>query len=77
MSEYFSTVKKIIAEKTGLDSHEIKEDSYFEDDLNVGEMELVEILSEIEDVLQVDLVEEKDNIESVADLLDILSEKLD
>jgi len=77
MSNYFAQIKKIISEKSGIDPSEITEESYFEDDLNIGEMELVEILSEIEEALQVDLIEEKGNIASVADLLDMLSEKLD
>lgn len=77
MSEYLPQVKRIIAEKAGVDVHEVTYESYFEDDLNVGEMELVEILSEIEEALQVELMDEKDNIESVGDLLDLLSEKLD
>lgn len=76
-SDYFTKIKKIIVEKTGLEASEIHRDSFFEDDLNIGEMELAEILSELEEDLQVDLLEDKDSIQSVTDLLEILSEKLD
>lgn len=77
MTDYFSKVKHIIADKAGLDVTEVTPESYFEDDLNISEMELNEILTEVEESLHVDLLEDKANIESVADLLDILSEKLD
>lgn len=77
MTDRFNQIKKIISEKVGIDPTEVTKDAYFEDDLNIGEMELVEILSEIEEVFHVDLMDDKDNISSVVDLLEILSEKLD
>lgn len=77
MTDYFLKIKKIISEKAGVLPEEVKRDSYFEDDLNIGEMELVEILQELEELFQTDLIEHKDDIESVADLLDLLAEKLD
>jgi acyl carrier protein len=77
MSDYLKTIKNIIAERTGHEADEITADSYFEDDLNVDEMELVEILSELEEKYQIDLVEEKGNIATVGDLIDILLEKLE
>ena len=40
-------------------------------------MELIDILTELEDELQVELLSQKDDIVSVGDLLDILSEKLE
>ena len=70
-------VKNIIAQKTGLDPEEIVEDACFHDDLNISEMELIDILTELEDELQVELLSQKDDIVSVGDLLDILSEKLE
>jgi acyl carrier protein len=76
-TNYLAKIKKIISEKTGLDVSEITEESYFEEDLNISEMELMEILSEVEEVLHVDLSEEKDEIETVGDLIDILIEKLE
>lgn len=77
MSNYLNKIKHIISDKTGLELAEITEESYFEDDLNLSHMELLEIFEEIEDQLHVDLSEEKDGLESVGDLADLLSEKLD
>ncbi len=77
MSNYLTKVKKLIEDKFGVDPSEINEESYFEDDLNIGAMELMEFLSELEEELKIDLVEDKDEIESVGDLVDLISEKLD
>lgn len=77
MTDYFPKIKKIIAEKGNVELEEIKRDSFFEEDLNVGELELVEILQELEDMFQIELMEHKDDIFSVSDLLDLLAEKLE
>lgn len=76
-NEYFVKIKKVIEQKTGLSGSEIHETSYFEDDLNIGEMELLEILSELEEIYQTELVSEQENIETVQDLVDLISEKID
>jgi acyl carrier protein len=76
-SEYLKKVKKIISEKSGLEIEEIHETSYFEDDLNIGEIELVEILTELEDVYDIELVANKEEIETVQDLIDLLIEHLE
>jgi acyl carrier protein len=76
-SDYFKEVRKILEEKTGLEPDEITLDAFFEDDLNLGEMELIEILNELEEKFHTDLLEEKDNLETVQDLVDILSEKIE
>lgn len=77
MTDYFSKIKKLLAEKTGLEPSEISEDSYFEDDLNIGEMELIEILSELEESLHVNLVEDIDNFATVQDVIDALEEHIE
>ncbi|HAI62789.1 MAG: acyl carrier protein [candidate division WWE3 bacterium GW2011_GWF2_41_45] len=76
-SEYFAKTKKVIEEKTGVSPGDIHEGSFFEDDLNIGEMELLEILSELEEMYRVDLVSEQENIATVQDIIDLLSEKID
>jgi len=76
-SDYLKEIKKIIEEKTGIETSEITPDLFFEDDLNLGDMELLEILNELEDKYKADLVDEKDNIETVQDLADLLSEKIE
>lgn len=77
MTDYLNKIKNLIAEKAGVEPSEVTKDSYFEDDLNVGEMELVEILSELEEMFHVELLDHKENIGSVSDLLDLLAEKLE
>jgi len=77
MDEYFEAVKNTISKKVGIESSEIELDSYFEDDLNIGEMELLEILEDLEEKYQIDLTEEKYQIEVVSDLVDLISEKLE
>ncbi|KKS16928.1 MAG: Acyl carrier protein [candidate division WWE3 bacterium GW2011_GWC1_41_7] len=77
MSNYLQIIKELVSERTGLEPSEITKESFFEDDLNVSEMELIDILEELEETYKTDLVEERDNIDSVESLMDILSEKLD
>jgi acyl carrier protein len=76
-AEYFKDIKKVIEEKTGLEPEEITADLYFEDDLNLGEIELLEILNELEEKYHTELVDEKDKIETVQDLVDLLLEKIE
>lgn len=69
--------KQIIAEKAGIEVHEMTEDMFFGEDLNLGELELTEILEELEEEFKIDLIDEQDRIESVNNLLEILEEKLE
>lgn len=77
MGDYVKKVKQIISSKAGVDVTEISKEAYFEEDLNIGELELIEILSEVEDALKVNVMDKKNDIECVQDLLDILTEKLE
>ena len=77
MNEYVKKIKKLIAEKSGHEPQEITEASFFEDDLNVGEMELIDILTELEDELHVELMDQKEDIETVQDLIDLVAEQLE
>jgi len=76
MSDYYPKVKKVIAEKTGLELSEITPESYFEEDLNVGEMELIEILEELEEAFHVDLIEDARNFVTIQDVVDALEEHI-
>jgi len=76
-NEYFGKIKKIIEEYTGVPPADIHENSFFEEDLNIGEMDLLEILSELEEIYHVDLISEQENIATVQDVIDIISEKID
>ena len=78
MNEYLQRIIAIIIEKTGVEPEDISENSYFEDDLNIGEMELLEIIALIEEEYMVELEEEeKENISSVMDLVELLVEKVE
>ncbi len=69
-------IKGLIAEKTGADPAEITVESFFEDDLNIGGLELVEILSDLEEMLEIEgLLDNKKNMITVGDLVDLVSEK--
>lgn len=70
-------VKQLIAQKAGVEPEEVQDDMFFEDDLNLGDMELTEILEELEDDLKLDLLDEQEGLASVKDLLDLLEERLD
>ncbi len=76
MDKYLSRVKAIIVEKTGVDPDEIDDNSYFEEDLNIGELELADIYGAIEEEYHVEFAEEeKEEIESIMELVESLIEK--
>lgn len=77
MSEYLTRFKKIISDHSGMDREEILEGSYFEDDLNIGEMELIEMLAELEEMYHVDLVDSVEDFETVQDVIDSIVEQIE
>ena len=78
MKEYINRIIAIIIDKTGMDPEDISEESYFEDDLNVDPIELLEIISFIEEEYKVSLEkEEKERIKSIMDLVEIVFEKVE
>lgn len=74
---YKKDIINLIADKTGIEPEEINEDSFIEDDLNLGEMELIEVIEAIEDKYDVELMEVRDNFETIGDILDQMAENLD
>ena len=73
-NKYLTKLKNIIFEHTGIDKEEISADSYFKDDLNIGEMELIEIIGELEEEYQIDLSEVSEDFETIQDVVDALEE---
>ena len=68
----------MIIEKTGAEPDEVTEESYFEDDLNIAELELHEIIASLEEEYEIELDEdEKDSIESVMDLVELVVDKVE
>ncbi len=78
MIDYKQKIKQLISEKTGLELNEIEEEFYFEEDLNIDELELIEIITDLEEILAIEFEdEEKENLETVQDLLDLVAEKVE
>lgn len=78
MDEYLNKVIELITESTGLEKEEVSHDSFFEADLNMGQMELVDLLTDLEEIYQIDdLVTEQQEIEKVQDIVDLLVEKVE
>ena len=78
MNEYIQRIIAIIIEKTGIEPEDITEESYFGEDLNIAELELVEILGIVEEEYSIVFEEgEVDNVKSVMDLVELVFEKLE
>ena len=78
MIDYLEKVKEILADRAGVDPDEVTDDSYFFDDLNIGKIELMEVITELEDEFEISIDdEEKDEVESVGDLVGLLIEHLE
>jgi acyl carrier protein len=77
MNQYLNQIKKLIAEKAGLEIDEVDLYSYFEDDLNIDELSLIEIIGEVEELFKIELIEYKDDIETVQDLLESITEQIE
>ncbi|MCP3658986.1 MAG: acyl carrier protein [Bacteroidetes bacterium] len=76
MKEVESKVKKIIAEKLGIDEAEIKNDSSFIEDLGADSLDTVELVMEFENVFGVtvsdDIVE---SINTVGDIIEYIKKR--
>lgn len=78
MDKYVNEIIGIIINHTGLDPEDVADSSYFEDDLNVGPLELLDILATIEETYSIVFDEdEKKSIESVMDLVELVIEKVE
>lgn len=77
MEDYTKKIKKLIADKAGVETSEINPSDYFEDDLNIGEMELMEILEDLEEAFHIELLDLRDEIETVQELIEAVSEQVE
>lgn len=78
MNEYIKRIIAIIIDKTGIDPEDITEDSYFEEDLNVDELELMEIVVLVEEEYDISFEpEEVEKITSIMDLVEFVFEKIE
>lgn len=69
-------IKDILADNFGIDPSEVTDGAYFEEDLNVGEYEMVELLSELEEEYQIEFEgEDKAELITVGDLVTVVRDK--
>ena len=69
MKEIFEQIRNVVSERTGVEKSDIRPESSFMEDLNIDEMEVAEIISEIEDKLNIELDADISEIKTVGDLL--------
>lgn len=74
---YKEKIRQLISHKSGVDTREIFDELAFGEDLNLGDLELTEILEELEDLYKINLIDSQREIESVADLMELMEEKLE
>jgi acyl carrier protein len=74
---YLEKIRQIVFEHSGIEQEEIKPASHFAEDLNIGELEFLDIVREIEEEYKIDLEEYIEDIETVEDLINSLTEELD
>ncbi|MBI2414485.1 hypothetical protein HYV31_01390 [candidate division WWE3 bacterium] len=77
MVNYVKKIKDLVSQKAGMEPNEISEELYFEDDLNLGALEVAEIMEELEEAYSIDLSESKADIETVGELITAVSESLE
>ena len=77
-TEILEDLKKIIHKQFGTDPEEIEEDSYFDEDLNVTDLELEDLVSLLEDKYNVKVDPNKlETFKKVSDLVSYLYENVD
>ncbi len=74
---YLQKIQKAIAKQLGVSPSEILPADYFDEDLNMGEIELVQLLEELESNFGVELVQWAPKIKTVNDLVNIVREELE
>lgn len=77
MKDILEKAKKIISERSGVDESTINMSAFFMDDLNIDDMELSEIITELEETFDVELEVELEDVKTVGDLVHLLSEAVE
>ena len=77
-TEILEDLKKIIHKEFGTEEEEIEEDSYFDEDLNVTDLELEDLIALLEDKYNVKVDPNKlEAFKKVSDLVSYLYENVD
>lgn len=69
-------VKKLMVDNLGLEADQITEDTEFKKDLNIDSLDLFELVSEVEEIYDIEIAaEDLENIVSVKNLVDYIEAK--
>jgi acyl carrier protein len=74
---YLEKIQKIIHKKTGHEIEELIPTAHFQEDLNIGEIEFLDIIRDVEEEYELDLSEYTEDIETLEDLVNALTEELE
>jgi acyl carrier protein len=74
---YLKNIQRIIADKMGIEPQEIEPSSHFEEDLNMGDLEFMELIEELENDYDVEIADLVEEVVTVEDLITILTEELE
>lgn len=78
MVDYLEDVKKIIAKQFGLEENEIEEDSFLEADLNITDLDMEDLITQIENKYQIQIPPKVYALfKQVADIANYLYENAD
>jgi len=77
-TEILEDLKKIIHKQFGTEEEEIEEDSYFDEDLNIADLELEDLVALLEDKYNLKVDPNKlETFKRVSDLVSYLYENVD
>ncbi|OGD85812.1 hypothetical protein A2164_00925 [Candidatus Curtissbacteria bacterium RBG_13_35_7] len=76
--EIFENIKKIINKQFGIDEEKIEEDSYLDEDLNITDLEIEDLISNIAEKFNLVIPEEKIiAFKKISDLISYIYENAD
>lgn len=77
-TEILEDLKKIIHKQFGTSFEEIEEDSYFDEDLNITDLELEDLIASLEEKYNIKVEDDKvTTFKKVSDLVSYLYENVD
>jgi acyl carrier protein len=75
-SSTYDRLKKIVVEQLGVDEEDVKPESSFVDDLNADSLDLVELITSLEEEFGAEISDEDaEKIRTVQDAVDYIEEK--
>ena len=75
--DQLKTIKEVISAKSGVEESKLMMDSLFAEDMNLTDLELGEILTELEETLDCELKVEIEDIKTVGELISSFSDVLE